>query len=240
GRGPAALLGEGGPGDPLKGWTRQDAALTDTFSIEQCGVDRTGACLQLIEMDQPPQTTQVARVVDDGLDAQRPPVLEVLLDAGVPVEGVDVDLGAVGDDPGLELTGRRSTAALPTPEDQLDQLRAADVEVVGDQGLEEPASVAGCIEHQSARGFHLAHRQPPPIAGGAVALSARQRQDRPPAFGEHPDHAGAEPVADRLQPNRTLHVAKPLDSSVNPIPVLVAWRLAHSWPLTQIFIGYGK
>ena len=35
-------------------------------------------------------------------------------------------------------------------------------------------------------------------------------------------------------------MAKPLDSAVNPIPALVAWRLAHSCPLTQIFIGYGK
>ena len=40
-----------------------------------------------------------------------------------------------------------------------------------------------------------------PTAGGAVVLSERQRQDRPPPFGEHRDHAGAEPVADRLQPN---------------------------------------
>src|ERR1700745_1537449 len=62
-----------------KGWTRQEAALTDTFSIEQCGVDRTGAGLQFIEMDQAPQAAQVARVVDHGLDAQRPPVLQILL-----------------------------------------------------------------------------------------------------------------------------------------------------------------
>jgi hypothetical protein len=27
----------------------------------------------------------------------------------------------------------------------------------------------------------------------------------------------------------------PLDSSVNPIPALVACRLAHSWPLTHTF-----
>ena len=64
-------------------------------------------------MDQPPQTAQIARVVDHGLDPQRAPVLQVLFDAGVPVEGVDVDLGAVGDDLGLELTGRRSTRRWP-------------------------------------------------------------------------------------------------------------------------------
>ena len=50
GRGPPAILGEGGPRDPLKGWTRKDTALADTFSIEQAAVDRTGLGLQLVEM----------------------------------------------------------------------------------------------------------------------------------------------------------------------------------------------
>ena len=35
-------------------------------------------------------------------------------------------------------------------------------------------------------------------------------------------------------------LANPLDSSVNPIPAPVAWRLAHSWPLSRTLIGYGK
>ena len=113
-------------------------------------------------MHQAPQTAQVAWIVDHGLDPQRPPVLQVLLDPGVPVEDVDVHRGAVGDDLRLELTGRRASPPLTPPEDQLDHLRAADVEVVGDQGLEEPASVPGCIEHQRARGLHLPHRQLPP------------------------------------------------------------------------------
>ena len=75
--------------------------------LKQPPVDGAGAGLQLVEIMQAPQAAQIAWVVDDGLDAQRAPVIEVLLDAGVPVEGVDVHLGAVGDDLGLELTGRR-------------------------------------------------------------------------------------------------------------------------------------
>ena len=51
-------------------------------------VDRTGPGLQFVEMLQPAQAAQVARVVDHGLDPQRPPVLQILFDAGVPVEGV--------------------------------------------------------------------------------------------------------------------------------------------------------
>ena len=84
-------------------WTRKDAALTDTFSIQQGGVDRTCPRLQFVEVLQAAPTPQIFRVVDHGLDAQRAPVLHILLDAGVPVEGVDVDLGAVGDDVRLVL-----------------------------------------------------------------------------------------------------------------------------------------
>lgn len=42
------------------------------------------------------------------------------------------------------------------------------------------------------------------------------------------------------KPTGSVQVAKPLDNSVNAIPALAACRFAHSWPLTQIFIGYGK
>ena len=59
GRAPPAILGEGGLGDPLKGWTRKDATLTDTFSIEQAPIDRTRAGGQLVEMDQAAVAAQV-------------------------------------------------------------------------------------------------------------------------------------------------------------------------------------
>ena len=42
GRGPPPLRGHGGVRDPLKGWTRKDTTLADTFSIQDPGVDRTG------------------------------------------------------------------------------------------------------------------------------------------------------------------------------------------------------
>ena len=109
-----------------------------------------------------------------------------------------------------------ASAALAAFEDQLDQFRAADVEVVGYQGLEERAGPAGCVEHQGARHLDLAHRQLPPIAGGAVVLGQRQRQHRPPAFGEHPDRARAEPVADRLQRGRISAGGEPVGQLGEP------------------------
>jgi hypothetical protein len=64
--------------DPLKGWTREDAALTDPFSIEQAVVDRAGPGLQVGEIVQAALAAQVVGVVDDGLDPQRAAVFEVL------------------------------------------------------------------------------------------------------------------------------------------------------------------
>src|SRR5207344_1809681 len=46
GWGPPPLRGDGGVRDPLKGWTRKDAALADAFSIEQSAVGGTGPGLQ--------------------------------------------------------------------------------------------------------------------------------------------------------------------------------------------------
>jgi hypothetical protein len=89
--------------DPLEDWIRKDTALADTFSIEQSAVGVTGFGLQLIEIVQAALAAQVVGGVDHGLDPQRPPVFQILLDAGVLVEGVDGDLGAAGDDLGLEL-----------------------------------------------------------------------------------------------------------------------------------------
>jgi hypothetical protein len=45
--------------DPLKGWTRQDAALADPFSIEQPAVDGTGFGLQVVEVAQAALAAQV-------------------------------------------------------------------------------------------------------------------------------------------------------------------------------------
>src|SRR3954453_3154465 len=95
---------------------------TDPFSVEQAAVDRTGPSLQLGQVVQATQAAQVGGVVDDGLDAHRAAVLEVLLDPGVAVAGVDGDLGAVGDDVGVEGAGGLAALGLAAFEDQLHDL----------------------------------------------------------------------------------------------------------------------
>jgi hypothetical protein len=147
-------------------------------------------------------------VVDDGLDPQGPAVFEVGLDAGVPVEGVDDDAVVVAVDRGAE-DALGGAADLPV-EDDLHVVRPADVEVVRGQGLEERPGMAGGGEGDGLGDLDLAHRDVPPVAGFAVGAGERQRQPRLPAFGEHPDLAGAEPVADLLQLGRILAGSEPV------------------------------
>jgi hypothetical protein len=93
-------------------------------------------------------------VVNDGFDAQRDAVLQVLLQAGVLVEHVDGDQVAVPVDLGLEPAagGRegRPAGSLTAAEQQLDVLRAAQVHVVAQQRLEERAGVDIIVEDQGA------------------------------------------------------------------------------------------
>lgn len=87
-------------GDPLKGWTRQDAVLTDPFGMKDPMVCRhvpwTGARRGC---------------------------------AGVP--------------------------AYPAAEDDFHIVRTTDVEVVGNEGFEEPAGEPRCLEHDGARDLDL-------------------------------------------------------------------------------------
>src|SRR6266536_1842538 len=127
--------------DPLKGWARKDGALAGTFGFQYAPAGGAGFGPELVQVGQAGVAPQVAGGVDDGLDPHRPPVFEVLLDPRMLVEHVDDDAAVVAAvDRGAE--GAGGVAADPAGEDDLDVVRAADVEVVGDQGLEEPAGVA--------------------------------------------------------------------------------------------------
>ena len=66
-------------------------------------------------------------------------VLQILLDA------------AVADDLGFVFACGRAHKALAAFEDQLDQVRAADVEVVGDESLEDQAGAPGCVKRLRVR-----------------------------------------------------------------------------------------
>jgi hypothetical protein len=117
------------------------------------------------------------------------------------VERIDRDLDTAGDDLRFEDLRGDWCAAWSHPatgEDELNLGGPADVEVIGDQCLEESPSVSGLGEHDGARDLDLPHGDLPPVASGPVRFGQRQRQNGQPALGEHRDRARTQPVADRL------------------------------------------
>ena len=66
----------------------------------------------------------------------------------------------------------------------------AEVQVVGDQGLEERPGLAGGVEHHGAGDLDLAQGQFPPVAGRPVLTSQRQREPRHPPVEEGLDVTG--------------------------------------------------
>src|SRR6185312_3503882 len=138
GWGPPTVL-EGGSRGPLKGWARKDTALADPESIDHATVDVTGLDEDFRQMLQAAGHPEIGGVVDDGLDAKRPPALEVGLHPGVAEVGVEGDLVPGAQQPGpVAVRGR---GADPAAEHDLHLFGAADVEVVGAQRLEEPAGM---------------------------------------------------------------------------------------------------
>jgi hypothetical protein len=99
---------------------------------------------------------------------RRAALLEVLLDPGVLAEHVQDDVPGVRADNRAVDRGAEGAGGVPPhlpAEDDLDVLRAADVEVVADERLEEPPCPAGRVEDDSAGDLDLPHRGLPPVPG---------------------------------------------------------------------------
>src|ERR1700730_15651664 len=108
------------------------------------------------------------------------------------VKDVDDDVYTTRDDLGRErAVGVRADL---TTEGQLHLVRAAQVEVVGNERLEEAAGTPRCVEHQGARGFDLAHRELPPVAGLLIGGIQGRGYAGHPAIEEGLQVSRAEPI----------------------------------------------
>src|SRR4030088_2208713 len=80
-------------------WPARSIISTGPFDHKQTAVDLTGLGDQLRQVLDASVDGEVPGLVDDGLDAKRPPFLQVLLDPAVLVAEVKVYLGARREDP---------------------------------------------------------------------------------------------------------------------------------------------
>ena len=111
---------------------------------------------------------------------------------------------------------------------RLDLVGTADVDVVGDQGLEEPPGPARIVEDQGPRHLDLAHGELPPIPGGPVRFAEGIGDHGDPAVEETLDIVGTEAVADGLEALGLGAGGKAVGQLGEVRPSRRAWRLAHS------------
>jgi hypothetical protein len=69
--------------DPLKGRAREDCSLAGALRFQYAPVDGAGLVLEFGEVGQAGVAADVAGAVDDGLDAQRAAVFQVILSVRV-------------------------------------------------------------------------------------------------------------------------------------------------------------
>ena len=152
--------------DALKERRADGTALAGSLDHKQAPIDGPGLGDQERQVFQAREDAEIGWLVDHRLDPQRPAVLEVLLDAGVLVGEIDLDVAAGAEHTRAKwLSGRLSHLA---GEHDRDPLGAADVDVLGDERFKEGACAAGVVEDERARDLDLTHRQLPPVARGAI------------------------------------------------------------------------
>src|SRR6266567_2309097 len=196
GSGSLALL-KRGQCDPFKERGRNGTALSGTLNGQQTTIGGASLRLQFRQVVQAALAAEVGGRIAHGLDTQRAALFQIFLDPRVFVENVDDDVHTTCDHLGRELTVGVGVD-LPA-EDQLDLIGPTDVEVVGDERLEETAGTTWCVEDQGARGFDLTHRELPPVPGLSIGVIQWRRDDRHPAIEEGLEVIRPESITDRLQ-----------------------------------------
>jgi hypothetical protein len=192
------------------------ASLDPKLVCEALGMDPPASCPTRLtrsktsgsptcELQAPPCTRCLERmrfagVVDNGLHSQRAVLLQVDLDPRVLEGQVHRDLVAAVQQPGGE--GPRGLAGDPGGEDDLHMLRAAQVDVAGQQLLKDGPDPARVVEDQGAGDFDLPHGQLLPAVVVPVGTGQRQREAVHPGLEEHPQCPGLDQVAQLVQPGR--------------------------------------
>src|SRR6266566_7580298 len=164
-----AGVGEAHPGDAGAGGADDRAGdrfqrggsvggvVADAFGVQQApagGVADLGHGGQVSQLF---ADAEVARLVQRGLGAERPSIFQVLLHLGLLVVQVQVGASPAGDHLGPEGPGSAALAAAAdlAAEDDVHLVRAADVDVVADELLEEDPAGQGPVQRHGGGEFDL-------------------------------------------------------------------------------------
>ena len=221
--------------DPLKERGRNGTALAGTLNGKQTTIGSASLGLEFRQVMQSSLAAEIGRRIAHRFDAQGTPFFEVLLDPRVLVEDVDDDVHATRDHPGRKRAV--GVGSDPTTEDQLHFVGAAQIEVVGNECLEEAAGPSGCIEHQGARDFDLAHRELPPVASLLIGGIQWCGDNRHPAIEEGLEVGRAGSITDGLQASGVSARSEAVGQLGKGQPVDACLALGPLMPVCPNFAG---
>ena len=171
--------------------------MADAFDVEQSPVDLPADLLQVGQIGQPFVDSKIMGVAESPFGPATAPFFEVLLQIEVLVVDMQARVHAVLNHPGSKLS-RRFLRHHPV-EDQLHAIRAAQIQVVADDFLEELAAPQRPVENLCQADFHLPDREIPVVTRTPVFRPERKRNAAQP-FPEHPVNVfRPQRVADLLQ-----------------------------------------
>ena len=243
-----AGAGPGGEGiaDLADGGLAAGGVVAEFLDVQQTPGGREAGCPQRGQVIEPSADAGVAGVVDRGFRSERFALLVVLLDLRMLVVDVQGRHDTVGDDAGAEPAGYgpRPFADDPPGKDEPDLVRAADIQVVADDLLEEdppgcstlkwiwltqpirPVTGASStwVRENSACSTETSYRCPDAVSSAvnghgriAIHLAARSQMTVSSKLSQICCTAATSSTA-----------ANPLSSGVNPIPARAAMALAYS------------
>lgn len=182
--------------DRLEGGFGEHTVVAETFEPEQSPAGGKADLAQFRQVGQPLADAEVVSVVDRGLCPERSTFLVVLLDARPLVIDLQRRRDPLGQDAGLEASG--GGANDPAVEDQLDLIRAAEVEVLANDLLAEQATMHGLVEHLGERELGLQDGDVVAIAGVPVGGGEGMGQTTQPLAQQGVDLGGRQVIADHL------------------------------------------
>ena len=192
-----SLRWSGGAHEGLERGRRGHAALGLALQGEEPRVDGPPDLDERGQVLQAPADAEVVGVVDGRLGAQRPIELPVLLDLRAAVLDLERWLGSGTEDASPE--GRSPVAQDAVLEEELQPLRPAQVELIGDDRLEEGPAMGWTVEDLGAADLELEDGELVAVARLDVGLAEGRRQASQPPPDEALDGCGGEPVADLLR-----------------------------------------
>jgi hypothetical protein len=163
--------------ETIEGILCQDAVVTDPLDFQELPIDLVPEFTQIRKLGNRLRHVKVLRIVDSRFGPERVLLLEVLLYVRRLVLDMQAGLDPIGNHARpVAKGGWWRGAGQAQRKQQADAVRASEIEILANHGLEEVTALDGPIEDVGEADFELTDREAVVVAGGAFGRGHGPRQ----------------------------------------------------------------